>query len=148
MGYFLEEIFSSIPLFINLSRSSKHYLYDLTGYDLPWFGKDELIIEQDAESTSFFILIKGSAKVFRNESPDKTISILYPGDIFGEMSYLTGNKRSANVISCEHQVLAMSISKELMQNMPSEIRDLINEKLLELMVQRVKSAKSSKLVET
>ncbi|MBF0235053.1 MAG: cyclic nucleotide-binding domain-containing protein [Desulfamplus sp.] len=141
MGYFLEELFSSVPLFTNLSKSSKQYLYGLTGYDLPWFDQDQLIIEEGSASTSFFILVKGAAKVVRKESPDETIAILQPGDIFGEMSYLTGKRRSANVVACEPQVLVMCISKQLMQNMPPEIRDVINGKLIELMVLRVNRIK-------
>ncbi|MBF0468554.1 MAG: cyclic nucleotide-binding domain-containing protein [Desulfamplus sp.] len=140
MGYFLEELFASVSLFANLSRASKQYLYNLTGYDLPWFDQDELIIEQGSASTSFFILVKGTAKVVRKEAPDQTIAILQPGDIFGEMSYLTGKKRSANVVASEPQVLAMRLRKKLIQEMPPEIRDIINNKLIELMVQRLNSA--------
>ncbi|MBF0203341.1 MAG: hypothetical protein HQK67_03295, partial [Desulfamplus sp.] len=65
MGYFLEELFSFVPLFENISKTSKQYLCELTGYDLPWFQKDELIIEEGSASTSFFILVKGTAKVVR-----------------------------------------------------------------------------------
>ncbi|MBF0210157.1 MAG: cyclic nucleotide-binding domain-containing protein [Desulfamplus sp.] len=148
MGYFLEELFASVPLFGNLSKGSKKYLHNLTGYDLPWFEQDELIIEEGSASTSFFILLKGSAKVVRKDAPDKIIAMLEPGDIFGEMSYLTGNRRSANVVACEQQVLVMCISKSLIQNMPSEIRDIINNKLLELMVGRVSNIKDSTFVET
>lgn len=148
MGYFLEELFSSVPLFANLSKKNKKYLYNLTGYDLPWFEKDQLIIEEGTDSTSFFILIKGAAKVVRKSSPDQIIAMLQPGDIFGEMSYLTGNKRSANVVASEQQVLVMCINNKLMQNMPSQIRDVINEKLISLMTQRVEMVKDDKLIIT
>ncbi len=148
MGYFLEELFSSVSLFANLSKKNKKYLYNLTGYDLPWFEMDQLIIEEGTDSTSFFILIKGSAKVVRKSSPDQIIAILQPGDIFGEMSYLTGNKRSANVVASEQQVLVMCINNKLMQNMPSQIRDVINEKLISLMTQRVEMVKDDNLIIT
>lgn len=117
MGYFLEELFSSVSLFANLSKKNKKYLYNLTGYDLPWFEMDQLIIEEGTDSTSFFILIKGSAKVVRKSSPNQIIAILQPGDIFGEMSYLTGNKRSANVVASEQQVLVMCINNKLGMSM-------------------------------
>ena len=148
MGYFLEELFSSVSLFANLSKKNKKYLYNLTGYDLPWFEMDQLIIEEGTDSTSFFILIKGSAKVVRKSSPNQIIAILQPGDIFGEMSYLTGNKRSANVVASEQQVLVMCINNKLMQNMPSQIRDVINEKLISLMTQRVEMVKDDNLIIT
>ncbi|MGD9731808.1 MAG: cyclic nucleotide-binding domain-containing protein [Desulfamplus sp.] len=148
MGYFLEELFSSVSLFANLSKKNKKYLYNLTGYDLPWFEMDQLIIEEGTDSTSFFILIKGSAKVVRKSLPNQIIAILQPGDIFGEMSYLTGNKRSANVVASEQQVLVMCINNKLMQNMPSQIRDVINEKLISLMTQRVEMVKDDNLIIT
>lgn len=136
MGYLRNELFSSIPLFANLSESDKSYLSHRIDYIFNNFEEDEIIISEGSESTHFFILIRGTAKVTRNSSPDQILSNLVPGDIFGEMSYITGNPRSANVIACS-DVMAMQLSHELIQEMPSGIRDLIKDRLIQLMAQRI-----------
>ncbi|SLM30149.1 conserved hypothetical protein [Desulfamplus magnetovallimortis] len=141
MGYFLDELFSSIPLFATLSRSDMSYLSSRIDYIFDYFGEDDILIKEGSASTSFFILIKGTAKVTFNNSPDEIVTILNPGDIFGEMSYLTGKPRSANVTACS-DVMVMQLSSNSLQELPPKIRDIIKDKLIELMTTRLKSMTS------
>jgi CRP-like cAMP-binding protein len=137
MGYLLDELFSSVPLFDGLSNENKKYLSDRIDYAIDKFEDGDLIIEEGMSGTEFFILIKGNALITRNEMPNQVIAQLQAGDIFGEMSYLTGIRRSANVIARGERVLAMKVSRDLMEKMNSEIREIIKDKLIELLVQRI-----------
>jgi small-conductance mechanosensitive channel/CRP-like cAMP-binding protein len=64
------------------------------------FGRNEKLIQQGDSGDSMFILVDGEASVVveRNGGP-KPVASLRPGDCFGEMSLLTGEKRSATVIA-------------------------------------------------
>jgi len=65
------------------------------------YGHGERIVEQGAEGSSMFILLTGEAAVYvRGEEPAgelTRVAGLQTGDYFGEMSLLTGEKRSATV---------------------------------------------------
>jgi serine/threonine-protein kinase len=137
MGYLLVELFAAVPLFADLSTADKSYLASRSDYTLAQFEDGDLIIKEDSLSTAFFILIRGAAKITRNSAPDRVLGNLKPGDIFGEMSYLTGQPRSANVVACGEDVIAMRLSQDLIQEMTPRIREVLKDKMIELLVQRI-----------
>ena len=99
------------------------------------FGRGERIIEQGANGESMFILVKGEANVVVNRNGyDTQVASLNAGDCFGEMSLLTGEKRSASVIAksdCE----VVEIGKTILANSLKENPDLLH-KLSALLAQR------------
>ncbi|MEO5860489.1 MAG: mechanosensitive ion channel family protein [Pyrinomonadaceae bacterium] len=66
------------------------------------YAPGETIVRKGQEGNSMFMIIRGSVKV---QLPDgvgwRTINQLGPNDFFGEMSLLTGEPRSANVVADE-----------------------------------------------
>lgn len=106
-------------------------------YTFCHFEEGDLIIKEGSSSTEFFILIEGNAKIILNQAPDRVVAELKAGDIFGEMSYLAGKHRSANVVACGKRITVMRLSRESMRKMSPEIRDAINHKLIELLVYRI-----------
>src|ERR1041385_644225 len=62
------------------------------------FGKGEKVIEQGENGDSMFILVQGEAMVMVERNGFQAhVASLRSGDCFGEMSLLTGEKRSATV---------------------------------------------------
>src|SRR6185436_12286992 len=60
------------------------------------FGAGEPIIRQGEPGDSLFIIIRGDVLVSLSASGiDQSVTTLRPGDVFGEMSLLTGEPRSA-----------------------------------------------------
>ncbi|HTA30063.1 MAG TPA: mechanosensitive ion channel family protein [Candidatus Cybelea sp.] len=99
------------------------------------FGRDEKIIQQGENGDSMFILVSGEANVVveRNNSPTHVAS-LRGGDCFGEMSLLTGERRSATILAhtdCE----VVEIGKPVLAKSLKENPDLLC-KLSELLAQR------------
>lgn len=75
------------------------------------FSKDALIVGQDDQGDSLFIIEKGRVKVvlYGESGREVILAIFKDGDFFGEMSLLDGEPRSANVIALEPtQVLVLS----------------------------------------
>lgn len=63
------------------------------------FSKGNVILMEDEIGSALFIIINGKVKVSRLDETGKEVilSILGPGEVFGEMSLLDGMKRSATV---------------------------------------------------
>jgi CRP-like cAMP-binding protein len=91
------------------------------------FGRGEKLIQQGETGDSMFILVDGQANVLveRNGSP-KPIAVLNSGDCFGEMSLLTGEKRTATVMAgtdCE----VVEITKEVLAKSLQENPELLDQ---------------------
>ena len=99
------------------------------------FGRGEKVIEQGANGDSMFILVKGEANVIvHRNGHDTHVASLHSGDCFGEMSLLTGEKRSASVIAstdCE----VVEIGKHILANGLKENPELLTQ-LSTLLAQR------------
>ena len=78
------------------------------------FGRGESVIEQGAEGESMFVLVDGTAQVSVSQNGTAIrVGVLRTGDCFGEMSLLTGERRTATV-RAEHDCEVLEISKPVM----------------------------------
>jgi len=68
------------------------------------FNKGDIIIEQDSAGTDFYVILEGEANVTHKDSDGSihTIGKLGTGDLFGEISQLTGQTRTARVTSNQY----------------------------------------------
>lgn len=69
----------------------------------------ETIITKNSTNKDIYIISRGQFKVYDNSSgEDFVMAMLRRGDIFGEMSFLDGSIRSANVVAtCSGSLLVM-----------------------------------------
>ncbi|MBI3414630.1 MAG: mechanosensitive ion channel family protein [Verrucomicrobia bacterium] len=100
----------------------------LANAKLERFGRDEKLIEQGHSGDSMFILVKGQASVTveRNGEPTR-VALLENRDCFGEMSLLTGEKRSATVTAqtdCEVLEIEKPVLGEILQGRPELLQQL------------------------
>ncbi|MGB8354994.1 MAG: mechanosensitive ion channel family protein [Chthoniobacteraceae bacterium] len=99
------------------------------------YGRSEKIIIQGGEGHSMFVLVKGAADVHVDRNGELTyVASLKAGDYFGEMSLLTGEKRTATVIAksdCE----LLEIEKESLAEVLQSNKELF-QKLSEMLAQR------------
>ena len=72
------------------------------------FGTGEVVVRQNDEGESLFIVRRGTLDVHIDGAP---VGTLREGEIFGEMSLLTGEKRKATVTAAS-EVRLVEISKE------------------------------------
>lgn len=99
------------------------------------YGRNETIIQQGADGDSMFILAQGAAQVYLGVNGQAApVATLQAGDYFGEMSLLTGEKRSATIVAasdCE----VLEIEKPVIARLLAESPALL-EKLGEMLAQR------------
>lgn len=83
-----------------MSSSTLDFGFGLFGKFGKAFKKDEIIFCEYEPGDSFFFLIEGRVKVVKiSADSEKTLDILLPGEIFGEMAILEDAPRSATMIA-------------------------------------------------
>lgn len=109
------------------------------------FAPGETIVRKGQEGGSMYILVRGSVKVqLAERSTVRTVGQLGPADFFGEMSLLTGEPRTANVVTDEEtevlQIRKTAIKSlfeanpallESISKIVAERREVLSEKELE-----------------
>jgi len=102
---------------------------------MDYFGRGEAVIEEGAEGESLFILLRGMAHVtVVKQGTNVRVGGFRPGDCFGEMSLLTGERRSATV-RAEGDCYVMEISKPVMAEVLRDSPQCL-EQLSELLARR------------
>ena len=103
----MKNILRQIPLFSSLKDEELDAIYELSfTKNCP---KDTVILLENEEGDTLFIIINGKVKVttFSESGKEVIFSILNEGDFFGDMSLLDGKPRSATVISMEDSKLRL-----------------------------------------
>ncbi|HEX8253712.1 MAG TPA: mechanosensitive ion channel family protein [Thermoanaerobaculia bacterium] len=84
------------------------------------FSRGETIISFGAAGNSMFIVHEGAVSV---RVDDAEVARLQPGDFFGEMALLTGERRTADIIALS-DVVAVEITKEAIEPVLRDHPDL------------------------
>jgi len=92
------------------------------------YQSGEIIIEEGCYDSEFFILLDGSVDVIKTSNP-VPLDTLEPGDFFGEISFLTGSPRTANVIASTRSI-AIQIDHRMMKRLEPEIREKIKDQII------------------
>ena len=99
------------------------------------FNDSDFIIKEGDSNISLYVLIKGRVHITKdgNELP---LATLYPGAIFGEMSFLSKKPRYSNVVA-DGAVIVIKMDGEFFRNVPPEIKDKIKDYLIDLLIHRL-----------
>ena len=97
--------------------------------------KDEVIITAGSPDTSLFIILKGSVSVSKDGS-EKPIALLYAGDTFGEIAFITGEQRTADIAALE-QVIVLKIDRSTFDRLDVTIREKIKDNFIAKLVERL-----------
>jgi CRP-like cAMP-binding protein len=127
------EILRGEPLFQCLEEEQLGAL--LQRSRLNHFGRGERLIEEGAEGDSMFVLLRGSANVSVSKNGSAIrVGTLHSGDCFGEMSLLTGERRTATVRAAA-DCYVLEISKSTMAEVIRQAPECLNQ-LSDLLAKR------------
>jgi len=92
------------------------------------FSTEETVIHENEDGNSMFIVVEGLLDVFVSSSDNHQLKVgrLVPGDYFGEMSLMTGDKRSATVKTVT-DVLLFEIGKNSISKIIENRQEVIKE---------------------
>lgn len=78
------------------------------------YKADKIIFNEGEPSTAFYLIVKGSVRIYRKISQQKEITFAYlgRGDFFGEQGVVNNEPRSATAITTEDCSLLMIPAKE------------------------------------
>ncbi|MBA2336054.1 MAG: mechanosensitive ion channel family protein [Blastocatellia bacterium] len=129
------EYLSRVPIFAPLSQEELEKLARASNDRI--FAPGELIVRKGQQGNSMFVITSGAVKVqVPQHNYAQTINNLRENDFFGEMSLLTGQPRSANVIATEETTVIQirkSALRPIFEENPELVKsicDLIEERQL------------------
>ncbi|MEO5331789.1 MAG: cyclic nucleotide-binding domain-containing protein [Magnetococcus sp. YQC-5] len=130
-----KQLLESVPFFWTFTDEEKELLLSLDNY-FESFKQGELIIQEGAQDTALYIILKGNAYVTKSSHPKKIIATLTPGTVVGEISFLTQRARSTNVIAAD-KMICFTINGETMADLSSQMQHKFKDQLIEILVQRL-----------
>ncbi len=102
----LKEIISEFKIFKGLSLEELDKIIPL-GIEKK-YDEDEVIIEEDSKGSDIYVILKGRVNVEIKMSSSQSsgssgmrVTTLREGEVFGEISFLEGGRRSAGVIALD-----------------------------------------------
>lgn len=106
-------VLDNSPLLQNMSNYQRRKAILIS--ELHEFEKGDLLVKQDTLGRDMYLILSGEVEVIRKDGDEsRTLAILKPGQIFGEIGYIRETERTANVIALE-KVSALRFDYERMQ---------------------------------
>lgn len=142
----IQDVLKETKLFEPLSDED---IENLVSYcEIKSFKIGELIVEQDDLSSTLYIINTGIVSVIRNDESGQEIKVsqLSKGDLFGEMSLLTGEPRSASVRAVTFCEL-IEVRKDGLESI-MKIKPRLAEQIAEIMLNRQKEIDVAKNLES
>ncbi len=142
----IQDVLKETKLFEPLSDED---IENLVSYcEIKSFKIGELIVEQDDLSSTLYIINTGIVSVIRNDESGQEIKVsqLNKGDLFGEMSLLTGEPRSASVRAVTFCEL-IEVRKDGLESI-MKIKPRLAEQIAEIMLNRQKEIDVAKNLES
>ncbi|HNX78170.1 MAG TPA: mechanosensitive ion channel [Candidatus Rifleibacterium sp.] len=107
-----------------------------------WYETGEHVVTEGSFDTDFFVIDRGRVQVFVESAGQKAVAELGEGEFFGEMSLLTGEKRSASVVA-KTEIRLLKLNRDTMGRLLSEDH-LLAEKLSHTLAER--SSRNTQIV--
>ncbi len=105
------KILATVPIFTTLGQEQVSALADASR--VLDYGRGEVVIRQTDSGDTLFAIVGGAARVSirAEDGSDKVVARLSAGEVFGEMSLLTGDPRTATV-TAEDALVLIAVSKD------------------------------------
>lgn len=129
------KLLDKIKFSADLSDEDKQEIASLDDTVFKRFETMEPIVNEGDRGKSFFIILSGEVAVYKSPSPNP-IATLFPGAVFGEVSFLSPKFRTATVIAVE-ETIVLEFSRDILNNLSLPLRDRLKDKLIFLLVKHL-----------
>ena len=94
------DVLNGSPFFQNMSDYQRRKAILIS--ELHEFEKGELLVEQGTLGREMYLILSGEAEVIRRDGNEsRSLAILKPGQIFGEVGYIRETERTADVVATD-----------------------------------------------
>lgn len=108
-----KEVLDSSVLFQNMTDYQRRKAILIS--EIHEFKKGDLLVEQDTIGRDMYLILSGEVEVIRKDEGDlRSLAMLKPGQVFGEIGYIRETERTADVVATE-DVSALRFDYERMQ---------------------------------
>jgi len=130
------QLINKLHFFSDFSEEQKRHLSSLDNqvYKHP---NHEKIIKQGDIGSHFYVLLQGSVEVHRGDGFSTKITNLKPGDIFGEIGYLSKRVRTTSIIASGNDTITLKFGRDLGYALKPEIHTKLNDVLISILVNRL-----------
>lgn len=135
------ELLTRIALFKHLTAEEKRIFAEVPGLFRHAQAKT-LFIEEGQPDNDIYIIMSGEARVLKNGQP---VAKLTAGQFVGEVSFITREVRSASVEALTDMIL-VRIDKNTFQKLPIQARELVKDKIIAGLHQRVEQMNRQLLI--
>lgn len=125
----------TLPFFHNFNEDQIEEILSASQLNKVESGKT--IIEEGEIDDSFYILISGDVSVRKN---NQDVAVIEKGQCFGEMAYLTGEARSATILTRSDCIL-IKFSSTLLEKLPESIQLLFFKNFTTTVLKRLSKSK-------
>ncbi len=122
-----------LPFFDNFTQGQINEIF--SACNLIKVPDGETIIKEGDIDDSFYILISGEVTVLKGK---EDVAVLGKGECFGEMAYLTGDPRSATIVS-RGECILLQFSATLLAGLPESIQLLFFKNFSHTIIKRLSS---------
>ena len=130
------EILKRIDFFDAFSASEKDKVISFHSRFFS-FNAGEVLIQEGQNCKSLFILLSGETSVYK-WAGKKALAKLLPGDIFGEISFVTQMPRITSVRADETSIV-LEIDHQMLDALGAEIREKIKDQIILKLISRLDS---------
>ena len=130
----LYELFGGMPLFKNFTEEEiKQFIRLKASHHR--FQKGDVVIKEGDTDSNLYLLIAGAVMITKADH-NIPVNRLKPGDVFGEMSFLTKKPRHASAIADE-EVLVLRMDDDFFKKIGLDLKDKIKDYFIELLISRL-----------
>ena len=138
----VSKIIDEFPMFKMLTDDEKKQVAEAR-HSFAEFKKGEIIIKEGENCSSLYLLIQGTVVITKiSENAQIRLAKLKPGEIFGEISFVSRKPRLSNVVANE-DVSVLKLDEAFFEHAELSIRDKAKNYFIEVLVQRLDSMNES-----
>ncbi|MZH41137.1 MAG: cyclic nucleotide-binding domain-containing protein [Nitrospinae bacterium] len=127
--------FDELEIFKNFTNQEKSEIASFT-QNFVSCRKGDLILQQESNDPSLYIILDGQVVLKKNEQKDVEIATLLPGSIFGTIPSLPVTPRNKNVIALSNS-LVLRIDRPILKTLSPTIINKFNFEFINILFRRV-----------
>jgi CheY-like chemotaxis protein len=150
----ISKILKQVSIFRMLGKESIDFIVERLKFKT--YEADEIICKTGDPGDTMFIIINGGVKIciYGTDNEERVVATLGPGDYFGEMALLTGEPRSATVVTTDSSEMFLLHKNDfdvILEKFPSislSMGKIVSKRLRETLSKAISPSKEKMIMDT